>query len=303
MSLTQFARIVIAIITLSAVVAVITACDKGPSEQDTAKLGATLLMAAANGNLKLLELCLKDGADVNTKDANGATALVLACSSPTPDLKLITVLVTKGAQVNAKDNERNTPLSRAFERGNLLVVMFLVRHGADFDVTNAQGETVLLAAAGDQRRVPNDPLVKLLLDKRTDANARDKLQRTPLIRACESPNYALNVGTVNSLIQKHADVNAADANGRTPVMAACTVGNTNVVTTLLKNGANVNAADKNLKTPLMHALENGHFNIATVLIANKADVNAKDSRGWTAANYAQQRLTALNALMKKSGAK
>lgn len=59
------------------------------------------------GQLKVLELLINQGCDVNLQDGDGQTALHYASSCG--HLNCITLLLAKGAQVDLKDKEGNTP--------------------------------------------------------------------------------------------------------------------------------------------------------------------------------------------------
>ena len=91
--------------------------------------GATLLMIASHdGNLKMAELLVENGADVNAKDKAGTTALMKA--SDMGKLEIAELLVENGADVNAKDKAGTTALMKASKEKNHEVVNLLRTHGA-----------------------------------------------------------------------------------------------------------------------------------------------------------------------------
>jgi ankyrin repeat protein len=76
------------------------------------KLGRTLLMEAAIFKREdIAKLLIENGADVNTKEVKGWTALHFAIQSYLPDL--VKLLISKGADVNARTHYDNTPLHEA----------------------------------------------------------------------------------------------------------------------------------------------------------------------------------------------
>ena len=90
-------------------------------------LGTLLLKACHNSNPQLAQLLIKDGANVNTTDVDGKTALMLAASSPRGmNMPLINLLIEKGADVNARDKTGQTALMLAFEKSYLTVVSFQI---------------------------------------------------------------------------------------------------------------------------------------------------------------------------------
>ena len=58
---------------------------------------------------------IKTGADIDAKNNEGRTALMIAASENAKP-EILSVLIEAGADVNAKDNEGNTPMSIALRR-------------------------------------------------------------------------------------------------------------------------------------------------------------------------------------------
>lgn len=81
---------------------------KGPKED-------AMIAAAANGNLALVRSMLDRGADLNSIDYQGRTALMLAAFEG--HLAVIQFLLEIGAPVSQSNEEGFTPLHRAAEGG------------------------------------------------------------------------------------------------------------------------------------------------------------------------------------------
>ena len=64
--------------------------------------GEAFLEYAKEGDLAILELFLKGGMDVETRDRSGATALMHAASNG--HVEATSLLIAEGAHVNAQDN-------------------------------------------------------------------------------------------------------------------------------------------------------------------------------------------------------
>ncbi len=69
---------------------------------------ATIYSSAEKGDITSVRNFVNDGIDVNKKDENGATSLMLAVKSNNPEL--VSYLIEKGADVNAKDKDGYTPI-------------------------------------------------------------------------------------------------------------------------------------------------------------------------------------------------
>lgn len=74
----------------------------------------------------LLEL----GADINARDPEGRTALMLACASEAVPADMVKMLIAKGADVNAKSAAGDTALTYARRHGNTPIVQLLEKAGA-----------------------------------------------------------------------------------------------------------------------------------------------------------------------------
>ncbi|KAI0006553.1 hypothetical protein F4779DRAFT_557782 [Xylariaceae sp. FL0662B] len=103
-----------------------------------------LRLAASDGELAIIERLLAAGADVNTVDNVGCTALHLAATYH--HRRIAEKLLTAGADVNAVNNSGWTALQKATARGHLKIVERLLTAGADVNIVNNRGQTALQLA-------------------------------------------------------------------------------------------------------------------------------------------------------------
>lgn len=275
------------------VITTIAGCKMGRgSALDKVDLGILLMKACWDSNAELAELLIKDGADPNTTDENGVTALMLAASNPRGDnAHLVNILMQRGAEVNAKNKEGQTAFKMAFDKGYLHSAWALLHKGADPNTTNGKGQTPLMVYA--EKWDPNAGHLEPFLQRGVPINARDKEGKTALMIAAASPrDHALGVGAVSHLVAKGADINLQDELGRTALMYAAEHGRLQIVKLLLDKNPVIDARDKAGKTALMLALEHGHFNVADLLVKNGADINVKDNAGKTPLAYFDERVQA-----------
>lgn len=193
------------------------------------ELRKKVLEAAASGNLAHLEQFLASGADVNVRDEENDTALIVG--SRNGHAEIVRFLMARGADLEAANNSRTTALSAASQGGHAEVVKLLLTSGANINAKNTAGWSALaLACAGGHPDV-----VDLLLQGNADIKARTNEGDTALTLACSQGHTAI----VKLLSDRGADVNSRDLDGGTALIRASRSGHGDVVKYLLSKGANI----------------------------------------------------------------
>jgi ankyrin repeat protein len=139
------------------------------------------LRAAKSGDVEVMRLLLKYGADAKAVSKDGATAIMLAAglgyrdgnaAVPTRDhgtdaevIAAIQMCLDLGLDINAANSRGDTALHAAVAgRGSDDVLRFLAGHGAKLDAKNAQGRTALdVAAASRKDRSSNVAILRTLM--------------------------------------------------------------------------------------------------------------------------------------------
>jgi hypothetical protein len=168
-------------------------------------VNSELLSAASSGDTALAARLLGQGAQIDTKNNQGDTPLMLATRSGKIDTARL--LIEKGANLEAKNNVGETALIAACTEGNSDIAQLLVEKGAATDARDEGGATPLMYAGLGG----NVAIIDLLLAKGANINAADDKGETPLM-------YAASAGSVDAvklMLRKNANPAAKDHNGQT----------------------------------------------------------------------------------------
>ena len=235
-----------------------------------------LVEAAKSGDDEALRSLLAAHADVNERQADGATALHWAAHRD--DLKNAVLLIEAGADVRASNELEVSPLWLACVNGSASMVRVLLGAGADPNAAPASGETPLMHAA----RSGSTDAVKLLLLHGADVNAKTPLEdQTALMWALSEKHAEVS----RTLIEHGAEVSARSKFGFTPLLFAARVGDLDGARALLAAGVDPNETASGGESALVVATVRGHVPFALWLLEQGADPNS-DGSGYTALHWA-----------------
>ena len=132
----------------------------------------------------LLETYVNAALEFDNGDGIRTTPLHIATRLKDPILSknIVKLIVEKSDLANVADSCLNTPLHFATACNRLIVVKYLLTHGADVGKTNSRGQNAVHTAV----RMHSPGILSLLL-RHTDSsvlNAKDDRRRTPLHLAC-----------------------------------------------------------------------------------------------------------------------
>ncbi|HEX5307179.1 MAG TPA: ankyrin repeat domain-containing protein [Dyella sp.] len=272
--------------------------DWGPWPRPTRTLRAEdLPVAAAAGAVVAVERLLELGMSVDTRDAQGATALLHACGAGQRDVAQR--LLDAGADASLISQSGMTALAAAVAARREALVTLLLERKVPVDQRLPGESTALMVAAA----MGYPEIVERLLDAGAEVNATDVRGRNALHAAAqfgfESQDSLRARRLFDALLKRGADVNHADSEGKTPLLmllgaqlrpgSACDPTHIGaLLPVLLEAGARLEHADQRGVTALhacaMHAL----LPPARVLLARGADRHAADGFGRTAADVARQ---------------
>ena len=230
--------------------------------------GATALHWAAYWNdSDTLELLIGAGANVNAENDYGATPLWVACANR--NTGVVERLLEAGANPNVGLRSGETLLMQCVYTGDPGAVRALLAYGADVDAQEpSKGQTALMWAAATR----HPDVTRLLLEHGATVDVRTTAVtqlRGVGLRSTTSP----------------AGSTYFDAGGFTPLLFAARHGDVDSARLLLDAGADVNdtAADGN--SALVVAAMSGHGRLGEFLLEGGAEADASGA-GYTALHTA-----------------
>jgi len=218
-----------------------------------------LLMAIRNGDYTRVTTVLRAGADVNTADSDGTTALMHSVIES--DVKMMKLLIDGGANVNAKNALDSTALMYAAT--NVAKTRLLLDAGADVKVAGKRGATPLSVAVTG---FGSTPVLKLLIAK--GAQPEDRLMTAVAQKGdIEAIRFLLGAGV------RPGDVTTLSA-AVTGRCEAC-------VRLLVEKGATASGLRPNVGGVLSETAKRAMPELSQYLLDHGAPLDSKDREGFT----------------------
>ena len=187
-----------------------------------------LLMASEHGEFEKVIALAKEGANVNARNGNGITPLMMAVTRRA-GVNILRNLIENLADVNARDqrNDGFTILFLAISTNlDEASIQLLLDSGADIHATTTQKRrtAVMIAAQFAETNILN-----ILLDRGDNLNAKDWKGRTALMVAAEFGKHAM----VTHLIAKQADPKLLNDRGQSALHYAAFNGHSEIMRVLI----------------------------------------------------------------------
>ena len=251
--------------------------------------------AARKNNLQLLNLLIKHGADLYSQNTYELTSLELATLNG--HIEIAKALLENEydiSHLNNQDNNQGTPLWDAITSSHyknnidrLEMIKLLLDNGANIE-TRYNGETPLCYAT----RTNMFDLVKELIERKADIEAKDNLGNTPLHLAVVNGHTVIVKYLLNHK-DKDAPIEPIDNNSNAPLPLINSVNNTDNIPLPIvepvdkidntddisrRQVASLEATDNNGHTPLHKVVLQGDVPMIKFLLKKQAQLEEKEAK-------------------------
>ncbi|XP_034480528.1 protein phosphatase 1 regulatory subunit 12A isoform X10 [Drosophila innubila] len=240
--------------------------------------GCVFLAACLSGDKDDVLQLIDDGADINTANVDGLTALHQACIDD--KLEMVEFLVTHGADINRQDNEGWTPLHATASCGFVSIAQYLVENHADVAAVNSDGDLALDLAIDVQHMPMIDYMEKVVQELNIDVDQARKAEEKAMLN--DANKWLLSDAT---------EVDRPNPKtGATALHVAAAKGYTNVLSLLLAGRANVDRQDNDGWTPLHAAAHWGQKETAEMLVESWANMDIRNYAGQSCIDVADRKM-------------
>ena len=190
-----------------------------------------LVEAVRNQDQLQVRTLLNQRVDVNSRSADGSTALLWAAHWNA--LETARLLIRAGADANAANDFRMTPLAQACTNGSAAFVDLLLKSGANPNTPVGTGVPPIMTCA----RSGSVDAVKMLIRGDADVNAKEPSQNQTALMWAAAEHHPQ---VVRTLIEAKADMQARTKNGFTALHFAAREGDIESARLLLAAGVSIN---------------------------------------------------------------
>lgn len=210
---------------------------------------AAFFQAAADGDVRVLELMLEGGVELTVLDGDGRNGLHVAALAGSRES--VVFLLDAGLKVDCVAAGGETALMMVAEAGQAGMLRVLLDQGADPERKDERMRTAMMVAVDAGQPASVDVLAPY---------CRDQLDTALLYAAAQGKHHVIGV-----LTSYGASLHVRHEGGMTPLMLAAENGDSTTVHVLLAGGANRYAINEHGWTAAQVASAAGHEGIAEML--------------------------------------
>ncbi|OXU22566.1 hypothetical protein TSAR_004087, partial [Trichomalopsis sarcophagae] len=258
------------------------------------------LAACAAGDKDEVIRLLQKGADINTGNVDGLTALHQACIDD--DLDMVEFLVEQGADINRGDNEGWTPLHATASCGFISIAKsvtvnpaeYLIEQGCNLAAVNNDGELALDIAESDEM----EEMLQKYIDKAGKWSNAGKREKKTFPNSLSLIKLSHGTGRhppfhyhrrLHVVAQRRTTICLSKKNQLCKIGIDCDQARSEEERLMLsdarawRSGAPGKDAvhPRSGATALHVAAAKGYTTVMNILLQARCDVNARDNDGWT----------------------
>ena len=229
-----------------------------------------------------VELLLSKGADIYQVDKVKNSLLHNLVYLPSFDIIMpyIEPLLLDPLQVNKRNNDGETPLMLACESDNSVFVSILLTHGANINAADDHGKTALMRCSNDAFLRMFRQLLPYGLSAQAGGAGMTILHR--LARCSEGIYSAPEIASfIEPLLNNKADLNRIGPYGESALTVASESKNIGFMTLLLGRGADANHKNNEGNCLLVTCLRKSFYEGFKLLLSYKADLATVNVNGNT----------------------
>ena len=262
-----------------------------------------LWAAARTGNLQAIKRHIEEGGDINALDS-GFRLSAIAWGALHGQTEIVQLLIKNGADVNLKNGDGATPLHSAAFLGRVDVAKLLLENGADVKARNNDGATPMDVLSVDWETTAFVcSLIGIDIEEAEIAvmkKGRNEIAKLFGVdgvlgeagafsaQRLSEAAFTGNIAAMKQMLADGADPNTKDPqSGSTLLATAALMGHTKIVALLLEHGADVNVRSRDGGTALHAAAFLGRAETVKLLLEHGADATLKNGMGSTAIDGAK----------------
>ncbi|XP_041956857.1 death-associated protein kinase 1 [Alosa sapidissima] len=230
-----------------------------------------LLIAAGCGNIQIIDVLMRKGAEIQVHDKSGANAIYYAARHG--HIETLKFLHEKRCPLDTQDKSGETALHVAARYGNVDVVQYLCSIHAHPDLVDREHETPLHCAAWHGY----SSVARALCEAGCNVNARNREGESPLLTASARGFRDI----VACLLEHGAELTSTDKDGHTALHLAVRRCQVDVARCLLAHLCPADHQDRHGNTALHIACKDGNLPITMAICAAKANLDIPNKFGRT----------------------
>ena len=220
-------------------------------------------LAAANGDIHLLQLLIENGANLGLTDSNGETVAHKAARNGHADI--IALLAEQHLSIlDIPNNDGCTPIYLAVSCGYAEVVTLLIKHGANQDTSIYDSEPLIHTAT----RYGYTVIISILAGSGANLNAQNRYGETPAYVAVDKGE----VPALEELAKLGANLDIPDNQGRTPAHIAIQHGRSDALTILTHHGVKLPSQNEYSEPIGYFAAQYGYLDTLVILAKNGVNI-------------------------------